>query len=264
MKKLVSLVIVLFAASASAQVSNRGVIVKDEGSQLGFARSVNFVGSSVSCGISGGQATCTFSAPSVTITAGSTDWSGCTGNGAIFYAGYSVPGKVLCNKATINDSTGAITLASTTVPLVMAASSFFQMASSFLGASNQLFTGGASTDLGLRGDANLWLGVGNNPMLKFNSGGIAAMNFDRTLTAAATTGAQTINKPQGSVNMAAAATTLVVTNSLATTTSLIFLTPQTADGTCIAFAAVRAAGSFTITANAACTAETAIAFKVTN
>lgn len=88
--------------------------------------------------------------------------------------------------------------------------------------------------------------------------------LDKTLTAGGTTGARTINKPQGSVNFAAAATTLVVTNSQAATTSLIFLTPQTADATCTAFSAVRAAGSFTITANAACTAETVIAFLVTN
>jgi hypothetical protein len=86
----------------------------------------------------------------------------------------------------------------------------------------------------------------------------------RTLTGAGTTGAQTINRPAGSVNFAAAATTLVVTNSIAATDSLIFLTPQTADATCKSFAVTRAAGSFTITANAACTAETAVAFMVTN
>lgn len=82
MKKLVCLVILaLFAASASAQVSNRGVIVKDEGSQLGLARTVDFVGSSVSCGISGGAATCTFTAPTVTITHNSTATASCTGGG---------------------------------------------------------------------------------------------------------------------------------------------------------------------------------------
>lgn len=81
MKKLVSLVLALFAASAPAQVSNRGVTVKDEGSQLGFARSVDFVGSSVSCGISGGQATCTFTAGGLAV--GSAISSGT--NGRLLY-----------------------------------------------------------------------------------------------------------------------------------------------------------------------------------
>lgn len=81
MKKLVSLVLALFAASASAQVNNRGVIVKDEGSQLGLARTVDFVGSSVSCGISGGQATCTFTAGGITV--GSAISSGT--NGRLLY-----------------------------------------------------------------------------------------------------------------------------------------------------------------------------------
>jgi len=81
MKKLVSLVLALFAASASGQVNNRGVIVKDEGSQLGLARTVDFVGSSVSCGISGGQATCTFTAGGITV--GSAITSGT--NGQLLY-----------------------------------------------------------------------------------------------------------------------------------------------------------------------------------
>lgn len=98
----------------------------------------------------------------------------------------------------------------------------------------------------------------------WNLSGVVTFNLNRTLTAGGTTGAQTINKPAGSVNFAAAATSLVVTNNTATTTSLIFVTPQTADATCTSFSVVRAAGSFTITANAACTAETAVAFWVTN
>lgn len=90
------------------------------------------------------------------------------------------------------------------------------------------------------------------------------INLNRTVTAAGTTGAQTINKLAGSVNFAAGASTLVVTNSLATATSLIFITPQTNDATAKSFSVTRAAGSFTITANAACTGETAVAFLVTN
>jgi hypothetical protein len=89
-------------------------------------------------------------------------------------------------------------------------------------------------------------------------------SYYRTNTAAGTTGAQTINKTAGSVNFAAGATSLVVTNSLADTSSLIFITPQTNDATAKSFSVTRASGSFTITANAACTAETRVAFLVTN
>jgi len=114
----------------------------------------------------------------------------------------------------------------------------------------------------LTGNIQNWKNSANMILSSIDAAG--GLVIDKTLTAGGTTGARTINKPQGSVNFAAAATTLVVTNSQAATTSLIFLTPQTADATCTAFSAVRAAGSFTITANAACTAETVVAFLVTN
>lgn len=78
LKRLIPIILALFASSASAQIINPGVIVFDEASQLGRARSLAFVGSTVSCGISGGLATCTFTAPSVTLTHNSTATSGCT------------------------------------------------------------------------------------------------------------------------------------------------------------------------------------------
>lgn len=87
---------------------------------------------------------------------------------------------------------------------------------------------------------------------------------DRTITAAATTGAQTIHKSSGSVNFAAAATSLVVTNNLVTTSSLVIATVQTNDATAHSVKAVVAAGSFTLTLNAAATAETKVAFLVLN
>jgi len=86
----------------------------------------------------------------------------------------------------------------------------------------------------------------------------------KTVTAAATTGAQTINQPSGSVNFAAAATSLVVTNSLVTASSVIQCTVGTNDATMSAATAVAAAGSFTIRPNAAPTAETRVNFTLTN
>lgn len=86
----------------------------------------------------------------------------------------------------------------------------------------------------------------------------------KTVTAGGTTGAQTINKVTGSVNFAAAATSLVVTNSYVTTSSIIIATVATNDTTMKSVAVVAAAGSFTIYANAAATAETRVNFIVTN
>jgi hypothetical protein len=86
----------------------------------------------------------------------------------------------------------------------------------------------------------------------------------KTITAAATTGAQTINKTSGSVNFAAAATSLVVTNSFVSTSSVIIATVGTNDTTMKSVACVAAAGSFTMHAAAAPTAETRVNFLVTN
>jgi len=87
-----------------------------------------------------------------------------------------------------------------------------------------------------------------------NSGGTALASIDKngnpsfpkTVTAPATTGAQTINKTCGSVNFGSGATSLVVTNSLVTTSSVILVTGATNDIDQSVFLAVAAAGSFTI------------------
>jgi len=87
--------------------------------------------------------------------------------------------------------------------------------------------------------------------------------LDGTLTAGGTTGAQTINKPAGSVNFAAAATSLVVTCDQATTTSIIQAFVQTNDATMKSAVAVPASGSFTIYPDAAPTSETKVSFIIT-
>lgn len=83
-------------------------------------------------------------------------------------------------------------------------------------------------------------------------------------TNAAGTGAQTINKTSGSVNFAAAATSLVVTNSLVTTSSIIQCTVATNDTTMKSAQCVPGTGSFTIFANAAATGTTKVNWLVTN
>ena len=85
-----------------------------------------------------------------------------------------------------------------------------------------------------------------------------------TNTAAGTTGAQTINKPSGTVNFAAGATSLTVTNSLCTTTSIVIPVIRTNDATATIKNVVPASGSFTINLTAAATAETSVGFLIIN
>lgn len=88
--------------------------------------------------------------------------------------------------------------------------------------------------------------------------------FYRTLTTGGTTGNQTISKPVGSVNFAAGASALTVTSTIVTANSLIIAIAQTNDATCSVKNVVAGAGSFVINMTANCTAETRVAFLVTN
>lgn len=100
--------------------------------------------------------------------------------------------------------------------------------------------------------------------LRLSGSGLDIANFNKTITSAGTTGAQTINKLAGTVNFAAAASSLVVTNSLVTANSIVLCTIRTNDGTALIKNVVPTAGSFTITLNAAATAETSVGFLVIN
>ena len=97
-----------------------------------------------------------------------------------------------------------------------------------------------------------------------NFTGVQNFNYQRTITPGATTGAQVINKPVGTINFAAGANSLVVTNSIVTTNSIINATARTNDATCAVKSAVAAAGSFTINMSASCTTETSVGFQVLN
>lgn len=90
---------------------------------------------------------------------------------------------------------------------------------------------------------------------------LVAQGLAATSAAALTTGALTNNTPSGRVAFAAAATSVVVTNSLvdANTKIVAYINQAAADGT-FTFVAriVPAAGSFTIFANAGATAATVV------
>ena len=87
--------------------------------------------------------------------------------------------------------------------------------------------------------------------------------FASTITAGGTTGNQTINKPSGTVNIAAAGTSVTVTNSLVSTSSIVVAVLRTADTTAYIKNVVPSAGSFIINI-AAATAEVSIGFIVYN
>jgi hypothetical protein len=120
----------------------------------------------------------------------------------------------------------------------------------------------ATTDFHAQGAAQL--GTTSVDLITLNGTIIGAVRVEKTVTAGGTTGAQTINRSAGSVNFAAADTSLVVTNSLVTADSLIIATVGTNDTTMTSVQAEAAAGSFTLYANAAATAETRVNFIVIN
>lgn len=91
------------------------------------------------------------------------------------------------------------------------------------------------------------------------------VKYLRTVTAGGTTGNQTIDKPVGTVNFAAGASVITVTNALVVSTSIVFGVIRTADATATFIKSiVSGAGSFVITLNANATAETSVGFMVTN
>lgn len=121
-------------------------------------------------------------------------------------------------------------------------------------------------------DASVWQSHFNTNLIMTTDGSNAHFKIGlngkltvyNTVTAGGTTGAQTINKASGTVNFATAETSLVVTNSLVTTSSIVFCTIRTNDATAVIKNVVPASGSFTITLNAATTAETSVGFLVIN
>ena len=91
------------------------------------------------------------------------------------------------------------------------------------------------------------------------------LGFTFTYTAGGTNGNQTINFPTGSLNIAAAGTTVTLTNNLITTNSVVYPVLMTNDTTATSVkSAVVTAGQVVFTLNAACTAAVQIGFIVFN
>jgi len=88
------------------------------------------------------------------------------------------------------------------------------------------------------------------------------LSSEATITAPGVTGAQTINKMTGTVRFAAAASSLVVTNNLATTSTRVLATVCSNDTTAYVKNVTVTTGSFTIVLGAAATAETEVFWEL--
>lgn len=86
------------------------------------------------------------------------------------------------------------------------------------------------------------------------------LSVSKTITAAGTTGNQTINSLSGTVNIAAGERQATITNLSATANSLVFVTARSEDPTCYAARGVPSAGAILIKMNDTCTGETSVAF----
>lgn len=92
--------------------------------------------------------------------------------------------------------------------------------------------------------------------------GVYAQRLLLDKTVSAVIGAVTINKAAGRCNIAAAASSVVVTNSLVDANSIIHATIATNDATAILKNVVAGSGIITITTTAAVTANTAVNFSI--
>lgn len=118
-----------------------------------------------------------------------------------------------------------------------------------------------AVDVGIVRNAAGLLEVNSGTTGTFRDVKVRQYYADFTITAGGTTGNQTINKARGTVNIAAAGTTVTVTNSLCTTSSIVLAVIRTADATARINNVVPAAGSFVINI-ASATAEVSIGFEV--
>jgi hypothetical protein len=158
-----------------------------------------------------------------------------------------------------------------TRPSLLSATTFGTTAGTDVAGNDLRIQGGLGTGSGLSGGISFRTGdplasgtTTQTSTEKLRLGADGKITVLGTNTAAGTTGARTINRASGTVNFAAGATSLVVTNALCTTASIVFATVRTNDVTAVIKNVVPAAGSFTINLASAATAETSVGFLIIN
>lgn len=101
-------------------------------------------------------------------------------------------------------------------------------------------------------------GTGSTTLTRLNS--LTVLSTDSS----GTPGNATINNLSGRAAFAAAGSTVVITNSTVTATSKVFVSLRGGDATLTSVRVTPAAGSFTVTGNAAATATTIFDFLIVN
>jgi hypothetical protein len=114
------------------------------------------------------------------------------------------------------------------------------------------------------GGTNAFLIQNSSPSDLYKVENNGKITYWATNTAAGTTAVQTINRPSGTINIAAGETSKDVNNSLCTTSSIVLPVIRTNDATATIKNVVPGNGSFTINLTAAATAETSVGFFIIN
>jgi hypothetical protein len=127
----------------------------------------------------------------------------------------------------------------------------------------------ASARLHVRGTGSVagsdaFLVQNSTPSTLFDIENNGKITYWATNTAAGTTGVQTINRPSGTINIAAGESSKVVNNSLCTTSSIVLPVMRTNDATALIDSVVPGSGSFTIYLTAAAAAEISVGFFIIN
>lgn len=166
----------------------------------------------------------------------------------------------LSSASSENAAQRSILLADVSTGLRMASGYNISWSSSSAGSADAY----SNNDIGFSRNSAGMVEVNNGTAGTWRDLKVRTLVIDKTITTTGTTGAQTINKSAGSVNLATGATSLVVTDSLVTASSVIICTVGTHDATCTSVQAVAGSGSFTIYPNAAPTGETVVYFTIHN
>lgn len=201
-------------------------------------------------------------------TTGNLSWvsNGAAAAGSAGYVQFNVAGSLGSDSTfTFNDATDTLSVSNVDVGVDLGVAGNLSVDGDVvlgdLNTDGISFNGSVVTDVVPIADSTSDLGTSS---LRWAEVHADQYLTDTTVTAGGTTGDQTINKIAGSVNFAAAATSLVVTNNLVTANSVVIATIATNDTTFTSVQAVAGAGSFTLYANAAATAETRVNFLVIN
>lgn len=123
-----------------------------------------------------------------------------------------------------------------------------------------LQTGGSISNVAITAGS-----INNTPIGATTPAAVKTSNLAATFTdSSATAGNVTNNSPRGRAAFAAAGTSVVVTNSLVAVASTVLVSLDGADATLTSLRTLPAAGSFTVTGNAAATGITRFDFFVIN